>query len=41
MLITGPGAVHICDRCVETCTQILEERGIDIRQLSRLPDRKS
>ncbi len=40
-LITGPGAVHICDECVETCTQILEERGIDSRQARKLPERKS
>src|SRR3990172_1408807 len=26
-LIAGPGAVYICDECVELCREIIEEEG--------------
>jgi ATP-dependent Clp protease ATP-binding subunit ClpX len=37
-LIAGPGAVYICDECVELCREILEEEGVAKPAASERPN---
>jgi ClpX C4-type zinc finger len=35
-LIAGPGAVYICDECIDLCREIIQEEGAHSRQQDRI-----